>query len=526
MSERRRQEKARVIPTGWDDENAPATDDTALDPPRPTARRPAPDATHPDPRASHPDPRASHPDPRATHPDPRATHPSPVERNGRFNGQKKPFRSTHVGPGSASGSGGTPGQSERPGSPAGPEGRWPRSRSPRRRTLAIVGTLALIIGAVLVLPSFVFVDSPERAAREYLDALVEGDVEVLTAHSESLRGATGATLAGPIYQAAQDRVTSYRINAVEASDTAATVQVTLDAGPEQKQTELSLTAHSAGPFAPVDWRVDPVPLTSALVTYPLGTLEILVNGFALPIADLTPQIDDMGQPTLSIALLPGTYEIAMPDAGEYLDPIAATVTAPAQLTIGGPRLGETGYGLSELGHQYVIDEIVRELEECLSTHADPLGGCEVQYPVEELPLDEDTEVLENDGDTDALEPDEVPEIPRGLADDLLPPGAEVEARVATVPELVVFPSPYGTFEVYGFDGELEVITEPGLSGEAPEVTKVSFGVIASVVPHTPGEPPQVMLADPSTGLVYDMCIEAETGRAYAAVREPGTDESC
>lgn len=98
--------------------------------------------------------------------------------------------------------------------------------------------------------------------------------------------------------------------------------------------------------------------------------------------------------------------------------------------------------------------------------------------------------------------------------------------MATVPQLVVFPAPYGTYEAYGFDGELEVITEPGLSGEAPEVTKVPFGVIASVVPHTPGEPPQVMLADPSTGLVYDVCIEAETGRAYAAVREPGTDEAC
>lgn len=475
MSRRRPQHQARVIPTGWDDENASAAD--------------APD------------------------PAPRASRPSPVERNGRFNGLKQPFRSTHAGPESASGSGGTPGQPERPG-------------SPRRRMLAIVAALALIIGAVLVLPSFVFVDSPERAAREYLDALVEGDVEVLAAHSESLRGATGATLAGPIYQAAQDRVTSYRIDAVEASQTAATVQVTLDDGTEQKQTELSLTAHSAEPFAPVDWRVDPIPLTSALVTYPLGTLEIQVNGVALPIADLTPQIDDMGQPTVAIALLPGTYEIAMPDAGEYLDPITASVTAPAQLTIAGPRRGETSYGLSELGHQYVIDEVVRQLEECLSTNADPLGGCEVQYPVEELPLDEDTEVLENNGDTDELEPNEVPEIPLSRTVDLPPPGAEGEVRVATVPEFVVFPSPYGTFEVYGFDGELEVTTDPGQSGETPEVTTVPFGVIASVVPHTPGEPPQVMLADPSTGLVYGMCVEAGTGRAYAAVREPGTEEAC
>lgn len=462
MSERRRQEKARVIPTGWDDDspavNAPAADHLAAD-------HPAPES-------------------------------APAHRPSE------------------------------PAAPVGPPAHSEPARSRRRRTLAIVGVLALIIGAVLVLPTFVSADSPERAAREYLDSLVDGDADVLTAQSKGLGGAKGAALAGPIYQSAQQRVNSYRIDAVDATDTTATVQVTLDDGTEQTQSELTLTAHSSGPFTPLDWRLDPVELTWTLLTYPLGISEIEVNGVALPIAELTPQVGDDGQSMVVLSLLPGTYEITVPDALEYLDPIAATVTAPAQLTAGRPVRAETRYDLSEQGNQYVIEEITRQLEECLSTHADPMGGCKLQYPVVEMPLDEDTQVLENDGDTEAPQDDSSPLVTQGPGDEQLPSGSPGEVHLATLPQFEVIPTLYGTYELYGFEGELEVTSDPGGAGEGAEVATVPFDMVAVVVPFTPEEPLQVMISDPTKGLVFETCIEAATGRAYASVREPDTAAGC
>ena len=474
MSERRRQEKARVIPTGWDDD-APAVGARELGTPAtgaPATGAPAAGA-----------PAADYGEP--------GTHPAPAE---------------HV---DAAG---------------GPSRRPQRTRS--RRTLAIAGVLALIIGTVLVLPSLISVDSPEKAAREYLDALVDGDADVLTAQSKGLDGATGAALAGPIYQAAQQRVSSYRIDAVDASDTTATVQVTLDDGTEQHQSELTLTAHSSGPFAPVDWRLDPVEPTWTLLTYPLGISEIQVNDVTLPIAELTPQVDDMGQTMVVLRLLPGTYEISVPDAGEYLDPIAATVTAPAQLTAGRPVRTETRYDLSGQGNQYVIEEITRQLEECLSTHADPIGGCNLQYPVVRMPLDEDMQVLENDEDAEAPDDEEIPFGTDGPGEEQLPSGSPGEVHLATLPAFEVIPSVYGTYELYGFGGELEATSDPGPAGEGSEVTTVPFDMVAVVVPFTPEEPLQVMISDPAKGLIFETCIEAATGRAYASVREPDTTAGC
>lgn len=410
-----------------------------------------------------------------------------------------------------------------------PAGTDRRAARTRRRVLAITGVIALVLGVVVLLPGLLFGSGgPEKTAREFLDALVAGDAETARPFIEDADDASSAALTDQIYRAATGRITGYEIDSVETGQGTATVKVTLDNGREQQQSTLTLHSGASGPFSPVTWRLDPVPLTEAELRIPVGTTEVRLNGVPLSIAELDQAIDGHGEPQVVLQLLPGTYELTLPERGDLLDPVPTMVTAPPVLTARRPTTDMVMYDLAPEGLQEVRDEIARRLADCSVDPATMYEECRLALPTLSLLVQDDAAdvpVADNDGEEDA--PVELPGSPwEDESGDTagLYALAEGTIEITEQPRLEVNRWMLGVFQVHGA-GTLEFTPAPRPDGTQDPPTTLPFLVDAIVAPDTEGAL-HTTLFSPMDGLTLTTCIDTATGATYVGVHDSHGVGSC
>lgn len=262
----------------------------------------------------------------------------------------------------------------------------PRLRPRRRAGLALAGAVAVVLALVLILPRLLLVGAaPEDEVREYLDALVAADVTTLREHLATTAEASDAALTQEVLLAAEDRVTDYSIDAVERAGQQVTVTATLRSGATSQQSTFTVLPESGSSFAPATWRLEAIPTDVFAVSIPGHAEALLVNGVAFPLSALPTRSTDYDQRVMSLALLPGTYELTLPESGELLVPMPEQVAVPlpgGELRQAGAVLG---YDLSETGRDLVTAQIDELLEDCAAATTDAPPDC--PFAAAELSVD-------------------------------------------------------------------------------------------------------------------------------------------
>ncbi|MGP9683456.1 hypothetical protein [Brachybacterium sp. AOP3-A1-3] len=231
---------------------------------------------------------------------------------------------------------------------------------------------ALVVGLPRLLTATV---DPESVATDFLQAIVDGDLEEVREHVEHAPDASGAALTAEILGAATDRLDSFTIDKVDVGAGTATVTATLASGSEHTTTRLTLTSHADSAFAPVGWELAPVHLPEFLIDIPLGAQEIRINGVALPLEDLMLEEGNHFDPKIAVQLLPGTYEITLAAPGPWQDDPAVTLEAPPVLGTWRKPVGELQPVLNEAGHQEVRKRVDELPQECPGTASDVAEDC-------------------------------------------------------------------------------------------------------------------------------------------------------
>ncbi|WP_114853284.1 hypothetical protein [Brachybacterium sp. YJGR34] len=249
-----------------------------------------------------------------------------------------------------------------------------RSRA-ARPAIALLGSLALLLALVTILPRVLMTGGgPEQAVRDYLDALVAGDAQVVRAHLEARDRASSAAITDEILAGATERVIDYRITAVERSGDAAVVTALLETGTAARTSTFTLTARSAGSFSPVTWELDPVIMPLQVVLTPTAPEELIINGVTLPVADLAGFGSGYGRSGVLLQLPPGAYVLSLPEADALRTPVPARLEVPPTLEHGRHVETTLSYDLSASGRKEVIADLEAQLEECArSTSPQPVG---------------------------------------------------------------------------------------------------------------------------------------------------------
>ncbi|MGO1977035.1 hypothetical protein [Brachybacterium tyrofermentans] len=268
------------------------------------------------------------------------------------------------------------GASRAPEVPGGKAGTRPRrAASRRRRVLAVGSALLLVLALTLGLPRLLSATTgPEQAATDFLQALVDGDLERVREHVEHAPDASGAALTSPILEAAGDRLESFTIDEVEVDGDTATVTVTLDNGSTTTTSRLPLAARDDGAFSPVRWELEPVQLPEFLLDVPLGVQEITVNGVRLPIADLNVE-QNLYSPRVALQLLPGTYQVTLGDPGPWQEPVEVSLSAPPTLGTWRKPIEGAVPALSAEGRQEVQGQVDALPRDCPGTASTLSGDC-------------------------------------------------------------------------------------------------------------------------------------------------------
>lgn len=265
---------------------------------------------------------------------------------------------------SADGRGGAPG---RPDGRPGPGSGWSRLSRRTRGLIAGASVVLLVAALVLGLPRLLTATvGPEAVATDFLQAIVDGDVEEVREHVEHAPDASGAALTAEILGAATSRLDSFTIDDVDVGAGTAIVTATLSNGSDRTTARLALTSHADSAFAPVGWELAPVHLPEFLIDIPLGVEEIRINGVALPVEGL---ILDMNlySPQIAVQLLPGTYEVTVAAPGPWQDDSSVTLEAPPVLGTWRKPIDALQPVLNEAGHQEVRKRVDALPQECPGT---------------------------------------------------------------------------------------------------------------------------------------------------------------
>lgn len=355
-----------------------------------------------------------------------------------------------------------------------------------RRMLGVGAALLLVVALAVGLPRLLSTTStPERVAQDFLQALVDGDADHLREHVVAAPDASGAALTTQILQSATDRIQSFEIDEVEVGAGTATVTATLDNGEEALETTLTLTPESGSAFTPVTWVLEPVEVPEFLVSLPLGAEDIVINGIPIPVEDLLVQPDSIS-PQIAMQLLPGTYEITVPESGPWQRPKQVTLEAPPVLGTWRKPAGNLWYDLSDAGHEEVRDQVADVLERCTASTSPVPEGCPFALP-----------------DVSADEADE----PSRQGTWVLLEEPVVDARSGDAFMWYVMSTSSGIAEFTPHEGQGQDGEPSGEAGREKQRIPVDVDAIAYVDPG--GE--LAVETDLESGFSYAFCMDAETG---------------
>lgn len=275
-----------------------------------------------------------------------------------------------------------------PGTGEGPTGPGGGARPRRRRTLVVAGGVAALLVLVIALPMLLMNPrTPERAAREYLDALVAGDATTLRALSTVPEGVSDAALQDAVLQGAERRVRDYSVDGVSVAGDMGTVAATLELGPDESPQPMTLDvrAERSGPLHRRSWVLDPVVLGEAQVAVPVGATALTLGGAEVPVAPVG--TDDGAEPmsisplaVVRLALPPGRYEAALAGGGEDVTPGLGEV----DVAVDGRRSSRPSitlqYMLTPQGHARISALVTEQVEQCAGSRSAHPEDCAVALP--------------------------------------------------------------------------------------------------------------------------------------------------
>lgn len=251
-----------------------------------------------------------------------------------------------------------------------------RDRSRRNRALIAILAVLVLVGTLLIaLPRLLGAASgPEQVTREFLQAVVEGDLEAVQAHVQNTPDASTAALTAEVLAGAEDQLDSFEIQHVALKAGTATVTVELRTGADTGQGIFTLTSSDGGPFSPTVWELAPVMLPQLPLELTFGVQEIEIEGVAFPVQDLLVDREDY-EPKVALQLLPGTYEVSISQVPPQVEPVRRTLEVPPVLGKQGMPSHPLHLALGEDAMSEVQRQAEAALEDCTASSSSAPEGC-------------------------------------------------------------------------------------------------------------------------------------------------------
>ena len=236
--------------------------------------------------------------------------------------------------------------------------------------LTVVGLLGIALPWLLLRH-----DGPEEVAREYLDAVISGDMETVRRHVSPVGGTLDTAINAAVHQATTEGIADYEIGRVDLHGTSAEVTATLRNRREQHRTVLHLHATPAGPFSPVTWELSPGQLPILTISPLTGTDSILLNGQLLEIPEVL--FSERGANRMGVVLhvLPGSYAIELPPAQPPLTSRTRVIYVPPVLGQWQTGMIDIDYRLSPPAEARARSVIRAEIAQCAESTSPQPAGC-------------------------------------------------------------------------------------------------------------------------------------------------------
>ena len=254
-----------------------------------------------------------------------------------------------------------------------PRRRRIRTRSRLRTTIAtitVIGLLSIALPWLLLRH-----EGPDDVTREYLDAVISGDMETVRRHVRPVDGTLDTAITAAVHQATAGGIASYTIDRVDLRSTSAEVTATLRNRREEHRTVLRLHATSAGPFSPVTWELDPIQLPILTISPLTGTDSLLLNGQLLEIPEVL--FSERGANRIGVVLhvLPGSYAIELPPPQPPMTSRPRVIYVPPVLGQWQTGMIDVDYGLSPPAEARVRSVIRSEIAQCAESTSPRPPGC-------------------------------------------------------------------------------------------------------------------------------------------------------
>ncbi|MDN5900972.1 MAG: hypothetical protein L0H74_12990, partial [Brachybacterium sp.] len=242
-----------------------------------------------------------------------------------------------------------------------------------RRVIAACAVLVLVGALLIALPRLLGATTgPEQVTREFLQAVVDGDLETVRAHAQAAPNA--AVLTPQMLDGAEDGLDTFEIHQVTVEAGTATVTASLRTGTARGEATFTLTSTDTGAFSPAVWELTPVELPRLRLDLPFGVQEIAIEGVSVPVAELRTATETF-ESSVVLQLLPGTYEVALPEPPPWLEAPQITLEVP-------PAFGDTAiprhdvhFTLDETSQAEVQHQIDAALEDCMASTSSTPEGC-------------------------------------------------------------------------------------------------------------------------------------------------------
>lgn len=239
--------------------------------------------------------------------------------------------------------------------------------------IAACAVLVLVGALLIALPRLLGATTgPEQVTREFLQAVVDGDLETVRAHARAAPSV--AALTTQMLDGAEDRLDTFEIRQVTVEAGTATVTAALRAGTARGEATFTLTSTDTGAFSPAVWELVPVELPRLRLDLPLGVQEIAIEGVSLPVAELRTAAETF-ESAVVLQLLPGTYEVTLPELPGWLEAPRVTLEVPPVLGDTAIPLHDAHVVLDERSQAEVQHQIDAALEDCVVSTASAPEGC-------------------------------------------------------------------------------------------------------------------------------------------------------
>ncbi|MCQ1948545.1 hypothetical protein NNX28_01215 [Arthrobacter sp. zg-Y859] len=277
----------------------------------------------------------------------------------------------------------TPGQSAK-------QGQAPPQADPKqRRTLMIAGGVtAAVLVALIVGGYFGFkhlnenVYGPQVLAEEYLQAIVDGDVERAVGMGPEHNWQNFSLMTDEVYAKAENTITGFEVTDVVVTDGKADISVDIEQGDDTQAVTLDLRSDGTEALFFRKWKLN-IGLESAAVHYILrgDATAVAVNGVDIPGQDM-----ELLRSSTMFSFLPGDYTLDASTGSPYADYPDESVSV---------RLNRDGTAaaqeptvdlkpvLTDAGREEIQAGITAHLEECMKSTELMPKGCPNQWEAED-----------------------------------------------------------------------------------------------------------------------------------------------